>query len=134
VLRRALIGLLIALLTAGPAAAGTIVVKLTFASGKLSIASPRTALTPSHPARVSVALADARSNAAGWTLRASRQVTVRSIRAHCAANSTCTLPKATRAPKGAVVLAAAKGTGMGIVELDVTLEPSAPAGITFAVS
>jgi len=131
VLRRTLIGLAIALLVAGPAAAGTIDVHLMFAPGKLSLAAPHTG---GRTGRIQVTVADARGNGAGWTLRASHGVTVRSITARCAANSTCTLPRAAKAPNGAVVLAAARGTGMGIVELVVTLEPTATTGVTFTVS
>ena len=50
-LRRILIVLAIALLTAGPAGAGTIVVKLTFAPGKLVAKSAASNATANGPAR-----------------------------------------------------------------------------------
>jgi hypothetical protein len=133
VLWGALIGLVILLVMAGPAGAGSHVVTLTFAPGKLSVASPRTTFSSSRRVRIPVTVADARGSGAGWTLRASRQVTVASITARCAANSTCTRPQATRAPHGAIVLRAARGTGMGIVELVVTLAPTEPRAVTFSV-
>ena len=46
VLRRIVIACLIALLTAGPAGAGTIIVKLSFVPGKLSVKSAPARVTP----------------------------------------------------------------------------------------
>lgn len=127
-LRRLLIGVLACLLLAGPASAGTIVVKLGLAPGKLQVSPPKAA-----GGTVSLTVADGRGNGAGWTLRASRAVTVTGITARCATNSTCTLPTARTTPSGSIVLTAAKGTGMGIVDLTVTLG-SAASGLSFTVS
>jgi hypothetical protein len=126
--RRILIAAVAALVLAAPAGAGTIVVKLGLAPGKLKVASAQTTSTT-----VSLTVADGRGNGAGWTLRASLPVTVTGITARCATHSTCTLPTATALPNGRIVLAAAEGTGMGVMNLVVTL--SAPAtGVTFVVS
>jgi hypothetical protein len=128
VVRRALIATVAALVLAGPAGAGTIVVKLGLVPGKLKVASTQTASTT-----VSLTVADGRGSGAGWTLRASTAVEVAGITARCATHSTCTLPTATALPNGRIVLSAAKGTGMGVMNVVVTL--SAPAtGVTFAVS
>jgi hypothetical protein len=43
------------------------------------------------------------------------------ITARCAASSTCTLPTAASAPSGNVVLRAARDSGMGVMNLVVTL-------------
>src|SRR6476469_5120978 len=122
VLRRSLIVLAIALLTAGPAGAGTIVVKLTFAPGKLVAKSAASSATADGPVQVPVTIADGRGSGKGWTLRlaTSRPITVTSITAR-AAGSTCTLPRAAQGPKGSVVLQAAHDTGMGVLNLVVTV-------------
>ena len=127
-LRRTLICFLFALLLAGPASAGDIVVKLGLAPGKLQATATHTSAT-----RLVITVADGRGNGAGWSLRASRPVQVTGISARCAANSTCTLPQAAATPSGQLVLKAAKGTGMGVFTLTVTLA-SPPAGVSFAVS
>ena len=140
VLRRTLIVVAIALLTAGPAGAGTIIVKLTFAPGKLVAKSAATAATASGPVQVPVTVADGRGSGKGWTLRlaTSRPVTVTSITARCAAGSTCTLPRAARGPNGSVVLQAAHDTGMGVLNLVVTVAPlpagAKPLPVAFTVS
>ena len=86
-------------------------------------------VTPAAPVQVPVTLADGRGNGNGWTLRisAGHPVTVTSITARCAANSTCTLPTEAAGPSGSTVLRAARGTGMGVMNLVVTLAPL-PAG------
>ena len=127
-LRRALIAAVAALVLAGPAGAGTIVVKLGLVPGKLRVAAAQTASTS-----VSLTVADGRGNGAGWTLRSSAPVEVAGITARCAAHSTCTLPTATALPNGRIVLSAAKGTGMGVMNLVVTLSAAAT-GVTFQVS
>jgi hypothetical protein len=140
VLRRTLIVLAIALLTAGPAGAGTIVVKLTFAPGKLVAKSAPSAASANGPVQVPVTVADGRGSGKGWTLRlaTSRPVTVTSITARCAAGSTCTLPRAARGPNGSVVLQAAHDTGMGVLNLVVTVAPlpagAKPLPVAFTVS
>ena len=125
VLRRSLIVLAIALLTAGPAGAGTIIVKLTFAPGKLVAKSAAASATADGPVQVPVTVADGRGSGNGWTLRLAtrRPVTVTSITARCAASSTCTLPRAAQGPTGRLVLHAAHDTGMGVMNLVVTVAP-----------
>jgi hypothetical protein len=135
VLRRTLIVSLAALVLAAPAGAGTIIVKLHFAPGKLALrAAPATA-TPGSTIRVPVTIADGRGNGAGWRLAVrSHALRVVSITASCAAGSTCTLPSAATGPSGSTVLTAAKGTGMGIMNLVVTLEAATRTAVSFKVS
>jgi hypothetical protein len=128
-LRRILLTSFAALLLAGPAAAGTIVVQLTFVPGKLVVKSAPATATAAGPVQVPVTVADGRGSGQGWTLKlaSGTQVKITSITARCAGNSTCTLPRATRAPSGAVVLRAARDSGMGVTNLVVTVAPL-PAG------
>jgi hypothetical protein len=140
VLRRILIGVSAALLTAGPAGAGTIVVELSFAPGKLVARSAPAAASANGAVQVPVTVADGRGNGKGWTLRlvANRPLTVTSITARCAAGSSCTLPRAARAPSGSIVLQAARDTGMGVITLVVTVAPlprgAVPVPVGFTVS
>jgi hypothetical protein len=131
--RRLLIPLVLALAVAGPAAAGTIHVTLTFEPGKLAVKAPAVSLSPARTVQVPVTVADGRGNGKGWALRSSVPVSVVAVTARCAANSTCTLPKATSAPSGATVLHAAPGTGMGVIELVVTLAARDAVPVTFSV-
>lgn len=128
-LRRILIVLAIVLVTAGPAGAGTIVVKLTFAPGKLVAKSAPASAAATGPVQVPVTVADGRGNGNGWTLRvaAGQPVTITSVSARCAAGSTCTLPRAAQGPSGTVVLQAARDSGMGVLNLVVTVA-ALPAG------
>ena len=57
-----------------------------------------------------------------------------SITARCAANSTCTLPTAVGTPSGGVVLRAATGTGMGVMNLVVTVTAATKTSVSFAIS
>jgi len=140
VLRRVSIALFAALALAAPAGAGTIVVKLAFAPGKLTAAAAPVAATAGRSVRVPVTVADGRGSGKGWTLRvsAARGVTVVGITARCAANSTCTLPTAATTPSGSVVLQATHDTGMGVMNLVVTVaalksgSPETP--LSFSVS
>ena len=139
-LRRVLVALLAVLLTAAPAAAGTIVVRLTFVPGKLVVRSPPAAATSRSAVQVPVTVADGRGSGDGWALRVASGHTLRitSIRARCAIGSTCTLPTAVSGPTGNVILQAARGTGMGVIDLVVTVAalPSgtAPAALGFTAS
>src|SRR5260370_34556490 len=121
VLRSTSITVLAALPLAAPAGAGTIILKLTFVSGKLAVKAAPTPVagTPQVP----VTIADGRGNGNGWTLKvnSANPVRVVGITARCAANSTCTLPTAVSTPSGNVVLRAAHDTGMGVMNLVVTL-------------
>ena len=135
VLRRSLITVLAALFLAAPAGAGTIIVKLTFVPGKLAVkAIPATV---SGTVQVPVTIADGRGNGHGWTLKvtSAKPVSVVGITARCAANSTCTLPTAASGPSGTVVLRAARDSGMGVMNLVVTLAaPSGATPVSFTVS
>jgi hypothetical protein len=135
VLRRILITVLAALFLAAPAGAGTIIVKLTFAPGKLAVKAAPT--TVAGTAQVPVTIADGRGNGNGWTLKVNSASTVRvvGITARCAANSTCTLPTAVSTPSGNIVLRAAHDTGMGVMNLVVTLAAdSGSTPVSFTVS
>jgi hypothetical protein len=135
VFRRVLIIGSAALLLAAPAGAGTIVVKLTFAPGKLLVKSAPA--TVAQAVQVPVTVADGRGNGNGWTLRvtSATPVTVVGITARCAAGSTCTLPTAASGPSGSLVLRAARNSGMGVMNLVVTLSsPSGPTPVSFTVS
>ena len=128
-LRRILISTIALLLLAGPASAGTIVVQLGLAPGKLQVGAVHTA-----GSTVTLTVADGRGNGAGWTIRASAPVTVAGITARCAASSTCTLPRLRTTPSGVVVLSAAKDSGMGIVNVTLTLDAAAKTPLSFTVS
>jgi hypothetical protein len=135
VLRRISITVLAALFLAAPAGAGTIIVKLTFVPGKLAVKAAPT--TVAGTAQVPVTIADGRGNGQGWTLKvnSSSPVRVVGITARCAANSTCTLPTAATAPSGNIVLRAAPDTGMGVMNLVVTLAAqSGSTPVSFTVS
>ena len=136
VLRRVIIGSILALLLAGPAGAGTIIVKLTFVPGKLTMKAAPATIAPDTKVSVPLTIADGRGNGNGWTLKVagSSTVSVVSITATCAANSTCTLPTATGTPSGGTVLHAAKGTGMGVMNLVVTRSSPTKTAVSFAVS
>ena len=136
VLRRAISVSILALLLAGPAGAGTIVVKLTFVPGKLSMKAVPATIAPGATVSVPLTIADGRGNGSGWTLKVSGSSTVNvvSITATCAANSTCTLPSEIGAPSGVTVLRAAKGTGMGVMNLVVTLRSTSKTAVSFTVS
>ena len=135
VLRRILISVLAALFLAAPAGAGTIIVKLTFVPGKLSVKSAPAAV--SGTVQVPVTIADGRGNGYGWTLKvnSASPVSVVGITASCAAGSTCTLPTAVSTPSGNIVLKAARDTGMGVMNLVVTLaSQSGSTPVSFTVS
>ena len=62
-------------------------------------------------------------------------MTVVGISARCAANSTCTLPTAATGPSGNVVLRATRDSGMGVMNLVVTLATSSGSTpVSFTVS
>ena len=135
VLRRLLITVLAALFLAAPAGAGTIIVKLTFVPGKLAMKAAPT--TVAGTAQVPVTIADGRGNGNGWTLKVNSADPVRvvGITARCAANSTCTLPTAVSTPSGNIVLRAARDSGMGVMNLIVTLaSQSGATPVSFTVS
>ena len=135
VVRRILITVIGALLLAAPAGAGTIIVKLTFAPGKLAVKAAPATVTGTT--QVPLTIADGRGNGNGWTLKvnSANPVHVVGITARCAANSTCTLPTAASSPSGNIVLHAARDTGMGVMNLVVTLAAdSGSTPVSFTVS
>jgi hypothetical protein len=123
--RRLLLSTFAALVLAAPAGAGTIIVKLTFVPGKLSATAAPLAATDSGPVQVPVTIADGRGSGQGWTLRvlASHRVTVTRITVRCATNSACKLPTQAMTPTGNIVLRAARDSGMGVMNLVVTVAP-----------
>jgi hypothetical protein len=123
VIRRLFLSFLAVFLLAAPASAGTIVVQLTFAPGKLAVTTAPATATAARPVEVPVTVADGSGSGNGWTLRvrAARSVTVVGITGHCAAHSTCTLPSPVPNQSGNVVLRAARNTGMGVLHLVVTV-------------
>jgi hypothetical protein len=137
VLRRLLIGpAVLALLAAGPAAAGTIRVNLGLTPGALNVRAASVTVPSAGQVSLPVTVADGRGHGNGWALKVagSANVTVVSITARCAARSTCTLPASVGKPSGATVLRAAKGTGMGVIDLVVTLSAPAKSAISFTAS
>jgi hypothetical protein len=133
VLRRALIGLLIALAAAGPAAAGQIVGKLGLRSGKLVLTAKATHVAAGAAVSIPLRIADGRGTGAGWTLRLrdASGLKVTAIKALCAAGSTCTLPSAVGAPHDALILRSAQATGMGVIRVVVTVHASTIATVAF---
>lgn len=124
-LRRLLLVSALALVAAAPAWAGDVKVTLGFKSGALALSAPSAAASSSGSTQVPVTVADGRGTGAGWTLRvnAARPVRVTSITVRCAAHSTCTLPRAATGASGAAILRSARDTGMGVMELVVTVAP-----------
>jgi hypothetical protein len=126
-----------ALLAAGPAMGGNINVGLALHSGGLSLQVPVLRAVAGHSVQVPLTIADARGTGAGWTLEldVSAPVTITGITAHCAAGSTCTLPKVADA---AGILQAARDSGMGVIQLLVTVAPlrsgSASVPLAFSIS
>ena len=125
------------LLTSAPAMGGNIDVGLALHSGGLTLQVPALKAVAGHSVQVPLTIADARGNGAGWTLEldASASVTITGITARCAAGSTCTLPKAADT---AGILQAARDSGMGVIQLVVTVAPlhsgSASVPLAFSVA
>jgi hypothetical protein len=135
VLRRISITVLAALFLAAPAGAGTIIVKLTFVPGKLAVKAVPTTVAGTE--QVAVTIADGRGSGSGWTLKVNSASPVRvvGITARCAANSTCTLPAAVSTPSGNIVLRAGHDSGMGVMNLVVTLaSQSGSTPVSFTIS
>jgi hypothetical protein len=141
-MRRALlVSVFVALVMTAPAFGGTIAVTLGLGSGGLSVQAPAAAAARgAQTVQIPVTIADARGTGAGWALKLASPtpVTVTSIIAHCSFGSTCTLPKASTAPDGQTLLQVAPGTGMGVMQLDVTIAPlgagKASVPVAFSVS
>jgi hypothetical protein len=134
VLRRTLVCGVAALALAAPATADTIGVTLGLVSGTLTVRAQPTAVDGT--AVIAVRVADGRGTGNGWTVRlqTGNGVTVAGITATCAAHSTCTLPTMVGVPSGTTVLRAAQNTGMGVIDLRVTVQTSAQTSVRFAIS
>ena len=95
---------------------------------------------PGKAVEVPITVADGRGTGAGWTLQlaAPKGVTVTSITARCAAGSTCTLPRPVGGANGSEILHVARDSGMGVMELVVTVAPlpanAAAAPLSFSVA
>ena len=135
-LRPFLIGSALVLLMAAPAAADTITVGVSLTPGTLKVKAPPATVTAGGPVSVPVTIADGRGHGNGWTLRLARAsgASVVSVTARCSADSTCTLQKQVGRPSGVTVLRAARGTGMGVINLVVTLSAPTKSAISFTVS
>jgi hypothetical protein len=88
--------------------------------------------------RVPLTVTDARGTGAGWTLKltSSLPVSIASVSVACGPRSTCTLPRATRAASGNIVLRAAPRSGLGVFRLVVKLVPAARSSasrVTFSI-
>jgi hypothetical protein len=114
-----------AALLAAPAVAGPF--HLTLHSGGLRVSSPSQRAKAARVVQIAVTVIDARGTGAGWTLRlvSTARVSVERIVATCANGSTCTLPRAAHVSVRGGVLHAARGSGMGVIRLLVTLGPLA---------
>lgn len=123
--RRTFPFLVLALIAAGPASAGSIGVVLGLAGGELSVAAPHAAVSASASVRVPVTLVDATGSGRGWTLHlvSARPVVVESMTARCAPHTTCTLPRRVADAESGVLLRAAPATGMGAITLVITFAP-----------
>ncbi len=135
VLRRTSIAILACLALAAPATAGTIVVGLSLVPGRLALGAPVVHVAPGRTLDVPVRVADGRGDGRGWILKLrGTGLRVTRITAACAAGSTCTLPAATAAPRGSAILRAARGTGMGVIDLVVTVGATTRTAARFAIA
>jgi hypothetical protein len=126
-LRLTLFGSFLALLIAAPAFGGNVTVTLGLKTGGLTLQAPQASATAGKAIQVPITVADARGSGAGWTLQLSsaKNVAITSITARCAAGSTCTLPRSVGTPDGSAILHVAPDSGMGVMELVVTVAPLA---------
>lgn len=125
------------LLAAGPALGSNIQIGLSLNGGALSLKAPAATAVSGHAVQVPLTIADARGTGAGWTLKLDvpATVTITDITARCAPGSTCTLPKPSA---GSGILHAATNTGMGVMQILVTVAPlrsgSGSVPLAFSVS
>lgn len=117
-------------LLAAPAGAGTIVAQLALVPGRLAVASAPATASASGQVAVPVTIADGRGSGSGWTLRVHgpRGIRIIGVTGRCAAASTCTLPTTVPNQSGNIVLRAAPHTGMGELNLVVTVAALAAGG------
>ncbi len=135
VLRRTSIAILACLVLAAPATAGTIVVGLSLVPGRVAVKAPVAHLSPGRTVDLPLQVADGRGTGHGWVLNLRGSgLRVTRITAACAAGSTCTLPAPAGAPGGDSILRAARGTGMGVIDLVVTVQATARTTARFAVA
>ena len=125
---------LTALALAAPAGAGSIVPRLGLVPGTLAVRAAPASLQAGRSASLHVTVADGRGSGAGWvlSLKSGAPVTVTAVTAACGRRSTCTLPRS-GAPSGATVLRAARGTGMGVIDLVVNVRARADALVAFTI-
>lgn len=115
------------LVFAAPAAAGNTDNSISVKSGRLTVSSVRDVTSPAAAARgryrLLVTVTDARGTGQGWQLRADvAALTVLALQTRCRDSSSCALPEAPIQPRAAgVLLAAAKGTGMGSIDVFLTV-------------
>lgn len=105
---------------------------LTFVPGRLAVKG-----RSGHGCGRDPCAGDGRGNGTGWTLKvnSASPARVMGITARCAASSTCTLPAAGSMPSRNVVLRAARSSGMGVMNLAVSLAAqSGSTPVSFAVS
>jgi hypothetical protein len=126
----------VALLLAAPALGGNVAVTLGLKTGGLTLQAPSAFAAPGKAIQVPITVADGRGSGAGWTLQLSspKTVAVTSITARCAAGSTCTLPRSIGAASGSAILHVAPDSGMGVMELVVTVAPLAQSDGTVPLS
>jgi hypothetical protein len=123
-LRLSLIGSALALLIAAPAFGGNVTVTLGLKSGSLTLRAPQLSAAAGKAVQVPITVADGRGSGAGWTLQlSSKSVEITSITARCALGSTCTLPRSAGSASGTAILHVAPDSGMGVIDLVVTVAP-----------
>lgn len=122
-----MLGSILALLPAAPALAGNVAVTLGLRTGTLTLQAPQLSAAAGKSIQVPIVVADGRGSGAGWTLQLSsaKSVAITSITARCAPGSTCTLPRAIGSPNGTAILHVAPDSGMGVMDLVVTVAPLA---------
>ncbi len=123
--RLTLLGSTLALLLAAPAFGGDVAVTLGLKTGSLTLRAPSASAAAGKAIQVPLTVADGRGSGAGWTLQlnAQKSVSIMSITARCAADSTCTLPRAIGTANGSAILHVAPDSGMGVIDLVVTVAP-----------
>jgi len=123
-LRLTVVGSALALLIAAPAFGGDVAVTLGLKTGSLTLRAPQLSAAAGKATEIPLTVADGRGSGAGWTLDlSSKNVAITSITARCAPGSTCTLPRSTGTASGTAILRAAPDSGMGVIDLVVTVMP-----------
>lgn len=115
-MRRALLLAVSVLLLASPAAADDVGVTGQVRPGSLALV--RVAI---HAGGASLLVRDSRGSGKGWKLTMTR-ADAAAIRVRCAVGSTCTLPRPGAVKSDDAIVVAARGSGMGSVQVLVVLE------------